>query len=81
MPEMSEERKQSELTSDGHMPNCCFWDPANGHGARLYAAYNAAGPSPQGLNYQGKPCPEWRDLPQAIRDKWDAVAAEAGCAG
>lgn len=26
-----------------------------------------------GLNYEGKPCPTWFDLPQAIRDHWLAA--------
>jgi hypothetical protein len=37
----------------------------------LYEAYIAHS---GGLNYQGKPCPAWADLPQAIRDHWEAVA-------
>ncbi len=30
-----------------------------------------------GLNYQGKPCPLWADLPEAIRENWRAVDREA----
>lgn len=29
-----------------------------------------------GLNYEGKPCPKWDDLPQAIQQHWK-VAVEA----
>lgn len=45
---------------------------------RLYCAYNRGGdPSTAGLNYQGKECPAWSDLPENIRAKWEAVTAEA----
>lgn len=27
-----------------------------------------------GVNYEGKPCPKWDDLPDAIRGHWQAVA-------
>ena len=79
MPALTYEEAQSQMQSDGHMPPCCFANPDNGLGAQLYAAYNRGGPNDRaGLNYQGKPCPQWAQLPQAVRDKWNAVAAEAG---
>lgn len=30
-----------------------------------------------GLNYQGKPCPVWDELPEAVREHWKAVADHA----
>lgn len=36
--------------------------------ARL--AYEAYVLDAGGLNYQGIPCPEWPDLPEAIRQHW-----------
>lgn len=36
--------------------------------------YNTYCESSGGLNYQGKPCPKWNDLPAAIRMHWTAVA-------
>lgn len=60
------------------LPDCCFADPENGRAALLYAAYNAGGdPQTAGLNYQGKPCPLWHELPANIRAKWEAAAAVA----
>jgi hypothetical protein len=38
---------------------------------RMYAAYTA---SSGGLNYQGKPCPKWDELPPAIQSHWCAAA-------
>ncbi len=59
-------------------PDCCYADPGDELAAHLYAAYNRAGdPATAGLNYQGKPCPEWSDLPENIREKWRAAAAAA----
>ena len=42
-------------------------------------AYMAYGESTVGLNYQGKPMPQWVDLSDAIRSAWiaAAVAVEA----
>ena len=40
----------------------------------LYDAYIA---SSGGLNYEGKPCPAWAELPEAIRTHWRAVVREA----
>jgi len=74
MARMTYEQEQSELTSDGHTPECCFADPANGPGAAAYAAYNNGGPTERrGLNYAGEPCPPWRDLPLTVQQKWNAV--------
>lgn len=38
-------------------------------------AYEAYLVQSGGLNYQGKPCPTWEELPQAIRDCWQASTA------
>ena len=44
----------------------------------LYNAYNAGGdPAPATLNYQGKPCPAWDDLPENIQNKWKSVTLKA----
>ena len=71
-------KRFEELASQeagGSYPPCCYHNPDNGHGAALYAAYNTGGdPDTAGLNFRGEPCPMWEDLPQNIRDKWDAVA-------
>lgn len=46
-------------------------------GQRAYEAYNAGGdPATAGLNFRGDPCPAWADLPDNVRAKWDAAAAE-----
>jgi hypothetical protein len=37
-------------------------------------AYEAYGESTGGLNYQGLPMPAWEDLPEAIRQAWDAAS-------
>ena len=39
-------------------------------------AYEAYVDDAGGLNYQGKPCPKWDDLPEAIRQHWK-VAVQA----
>jgi len=59
---------------DDVLPPCCFATDGDPPGKKCYAAYNYAGEH-RGLNYRGEPCPEWDDLTQDIRDKWDAVAA------
>jgi hypothetical protein len=41
------------------------------HAERLYGAYVA---NSGNRNYQGLPCPAWRDLPEAVRGHWCAVA-------
>lgn len=41
---------------------------------RLYEAYNA---NSGWLNYQGKPCPPWAELPEAIQSNWCRVVGEA----
>lgn len=57
------------------IPPCAVDDSKVGFARRLYAAYNRGGnPERMGLNYQDKPCPSWPDLPQDVRDKWQAVA-------
>jgi len=59
------------------LPACCFADQYAPLAEQLYAAYNRGGdPVTAGLNYQGKPCPEWNDLPDNIRAKWEAVAQQ-----
>lgn len=40
----------------------------------FYAVYCA---SSGGLNFQGKPCPDWDALPEAIRGHWYTVALRA----
>jgi hypothetical protein len=37
-------------------------------------AYEAYGKATGGKNYLGLPMPEWDELPQEIRDAWDAAA-------
>jgi hypothetical protein len=46
-------------------------------GKQAYEAYNAGGSDPKFINrnYAGRPCPRWEDLPQNVREKWEAVAA------
>jgi len=42
----------------------------------LYNAYNAGGdPATANKNYRGEPCPEWDDLPENIRAKWEACVS------
>lgn len=38
-------------------------------------AYEAYVASSGGKNYEGKPCPEWDKLPEAVRGHWAAVHA------
>ena len=60
------------------LPMCCYADQYDPTEIHLYAAYNRGGdPETAGLNYQGKPCPEWGDLPENIKAKWRAVAQVA----
>jgi hypothetical protein len=74
---MTPEELKSEIASDGQIPPCCFAAPGASLAARLYAAYNRGGnPETAGLNYQGLPCPQWQDLPENVRAKWESVAAE-----
>ena len=55
-------------------PACCYAEPSATLAEKLYATYNAAGdPATAGLNYQGKPCPMWVELPEAIRGHWYTV--------
>lgn len=42
--------------------------------AVLYRAYLE---SSGGLNYEGKPCPTWGELPEAIQKHWRAVGDRA----
>lgn len=37
-------------------------------------AYEAYGKSTGGLNYQGLPMPAWEELPEPIRQAWDAAS-------
>lgn len=60
------------------LPDCCYATENANLAEAMYAAYNAAGdPATAGLNYQGKPCPTWADLPENIRAKWEGAAAGA----
>lgn len=59
------------------LPPCCTSTDGASLAERLYCAYNAAGPiETAGLNYQGKPCPVWAELPEGVRVKWEAVAGQ-----
>lgn len=44
------------------------------HGQVAYAAYAQ---STGGRNFLGDPMPEWPDLPEAIREAWEAAAEAA----
>ena len=56
------------------LPPCCHASPFDEPAHIADAAYNAAGdPGTAGLNYQGKPCPTWNELPENIRQKWRAA--------
>lgn len=58
-------------------PDCCTPFEYADLPERLYCAYNRGGdPATAGLNYQGKPCPVWTELPENVRAKWEAVADE-----
>lgn len=65
-------------TSRTILPECCYAPDDSSLAQRLYAAYNRGGPADKaGLNYQGLPCPRWADLPESVKAKWEASAAEA----
>lgn len=56
-------------------PACCYAEADAPLEKQLYAAYNRAGVLSQaGLNYAGKPCPVWEELPVNVQMKWRAVA-------
>lgn len=59
-------------------PACCTLPPDDAPiEAAGYAAYNAGGdPATAGLNYAGKPCPEWDQLPENVRAKWKTARQE-----
>jgi len=58
------------------LPACCTPTDGATRAEVLYCAYNAGGdPATAGLNYQGKPCPTWLELPPNVRAKWEATAA------
>lgn len=58
------------------LPACCTPTDGATLAETLYCAYNAGGdPATAGLNYQGKPCPTWLELPPNVRAKWEATAA------
>lgn len=60
---------------NSHLPECCQYLSTDPLPKKLYAKYNAGGPEgKQGLNFQGAPCPKWEDLPDSVREKWEAVA-------
>lgn len=65
------------------LPACCIPTEGATLAERLYCAYNAGGdPLTAGLNYQGRPCPVWAELPANVCAKWGVTAAEAiGVAG
>lgn len=48
--------------------------PAYKHARTLYDAYNLQS---GGVNFRGEPCPEFDDLPQAIKDNWLFTASIA----
>lgn len=48
--------------------------PADELAPVLYQRYIG---SSGGLNFRGEPCPNWSDLPEAIRGHWRAVATTA----
>lgn len=77
MPTMTYEETQSELTSDGTLPPACFANPANGPGAAAYARYNCAGvPELRGMTHDGgHVCPQWHQLTDNGRAKWNAAPA------
>jgi hypothetical protein len=63
------------------LPPCCtpqlpLYAPSRERLAeRCYTVYNAGGdPATAGLNFQGKPCPVWAELPENVKAKWLAVA-------
>ena len=57
------------------LPACCLAADGDPLAKILYAVYNRSGDaSTAGLNFQGKPCPEWAELPENVRAKWKAVA-------
>lgn len=58
------------------LPACCTAPSDASFAEQAYAAYNAAGdPATAGVNYQGKPCPIWSELPENVRAKWKGVEA------
>lgn len=60
------------------LPPCCHSPEDAPLAHRLYAAYNRGGdPETAGLNFRGDPCPEWGELPENVRAKWEAVARGA----
>lgn len=59
------------------LPACCYATEGASLAEQLYAAYNAGGdPATAGLNYKGDPCPTWDQLPDNVRQKWQAAAGE-----
>lgn len=58
------------------LPDCCYAAAGASAAEQMYAAYNAAGDR-KGLNFQGQPCPPWKDLPEDVKKKWEAVANES----
>ena len=51
-----------------------FVERAQRGDALARAMYEAYTKSSGGLNYQGKPCPKWDELPAAICGHWQAAA-------
>ncbi len=69
---------QTSDTPPASLPACCIPSDGASFAERLYCKYNlAAPPGKQGLNYQGLPCPVWRELPRDIQERWEAVASAA----
>lgn len=60
------------------LPDCCFPSKHAALAERMYCAYNRGGdPDTAGLNYAGKPCPVWADLPGNVKAKWVVASGEA----
>ena len=58
-----------------HVPACCWAPRAAELAHRLYAEHSLGGPPERaGLDQDGQPCPEWHDLSDVVRAKWEAVA-------
>ena len=64
------------------LPLCCYADTDDEPAIHLYAVYNRGGdPETAGLNYAGKECPAWDDLPDNVKAKWRAAADAAALLG
>lgn len=52
-------------------------EPRDSEASFAVLAYRAYVKFTGGLNYQGKPCPKWQDLPEKIRGAWGAATLAA----